>query len=57
VALHTEGSVQETWAFQRGDGPANQRGNSSMKRKIRVTATDLCSGAGEASSMQLSLDH
>ena len=32
-------------------------GNSSMKRKIRVTATDLCSGAGEASSMQLSLDH
>ena len=24
--MHTEGSVQESWAFQRGDGPANQRG-------------------------------
>ena len=28
---------------------------SSIKRKIRVTASDLCSGAGEASSLQLSL--
>jgi len=26
VALHTEGSVQESWAFQRGDEPANERG-------------------------------